>query len=202
MATTFFSLPSNILSNIYEFDSTFRDKFKEKINNELWSKSFDTFRNNFIKNPIFDNEPIVSRKLNVLLEHLFQLFQYDDNDNKSYFTGLVPDQLNIYTSWKEMEYHNHTIFTDEHYNNNDVLFVSINSGNLFGHSSQFGKMFEGIIYTTAQYNELELKSIIHHNIVLQHDEFIIVSTNYDDDYYHDDHEHSDYDYDYANDDDL
>ena len=39
--TTIFNLPANILSEIYEMDSTFRDKFKDEINYDIWVNSFD-----------------------------------------------------------------------------------------------------------------------------------------------------------------
>jgi hypothetical protein len=72
--TTFFNLPSNILTEIYEMDSTYREKIKKEINKEIYTKSFDIFRKNYIKNNLIDIE-----KTDFLLKFVFDTYlsQYE-----------------------------------------------------------------------------------------------------------------------------
>ena len=156
--TTFFNLPSNILSNIYEMDSTYRNIFRDEINYEIWVKSFEKFRDDCIKTSQFDGEPIVARKFDVLLQYLF--------DNKYVMNGLAPDQITIYVDWHENG------DTD-----NEGLYARI----------FLSRFFEGNVYTIEQYN-IKYGSEINNNYdaIFTDDEFVIVQCNYENYYENDD----------------
>jgi hypothetical protein len=164
MTTTIFNLPANILSTIYEMDSTFRDKFKDEINYDIWSNSFDKFRRNLIKDSRFDGEhPILTRKLDFLLQYLFE---YEVSIyNQSVIKGLVPDQITIYLDWHENG------DTD-----NEGVYARIFSS----------QIFEGNVYTIDQYN-LKYGTEINYDAVFRDDEFVIVQRSYDS-YYEEDYD--------------
>ena len=173
MTPTFFNLPTNILSSIYEMDTTFRDKFRDEINNEIWIHSFDRFRKKLITNSQIDGKPpIVTRKLDILLQYLFE---YEISCyNKSIIKGLVPDQITIYVDWHE----NGDTF-------NEGLYARIFSS----------QIFEGNVYTIDQYflkygiddGILPADTEIHNDIVFRDDEFIIVQRRYES-YYEEDYD--------------
>jgi len=168
MKTTFFNLPANILSSIYEMDTTFRDKFRDEINNEIWIHSFDRFRKKLMTMPQFDGEPpIVIRKLDRLLQYLFE---YEISCyNKSIIKGLAPDQITIYVDWHE----NGDTF-------NEGLYARIFSS----------QIFEGNVYTIDQYflkYGTETETEINIDIVFRDDEFVIVQRRYES-YYEEDYD--------------
>ena len=162
MTFSFFNLPANILSNIYEMDPTYRDIFRDEINYDIWVNSFDKFRRNFITDPRFDGELNVSRKFDTLLRYLFE---YEVSGyNQSVIKGMVPDQITIYTDWNENGN------TD-----NEGLYARIFSS----------QIFEGNVYTIDQYNLKYDPEIQNYDEVFRDDEFVIVQRSYDS-YYDDD----------------
>lgn len=176
---TLFELPSNILSSIYEMDSTYRFILKTQISPEIISKSYDTFRNNFINNPFFDNEPpIIARKINVLLEYLFKY------ENRSIINKMNADQISIDINWKGMDYSNHTISIDDTgYNNiNTGLYIGIYS------NDQPFEVFGYYVYTIDQYNEMEKTSSFLEKdlekIIFKNDEFVVLQS-YEEQFYDD-----------------
>ena len=190
----FFDLPANILSNIYDMDTTFRDKFKDQINTQIWEKSYDLFRKKLIKQNVFYDSPIVARKLDVLIQYLI--------NNKKIPDQIMPDQIYIYTSWKNLNYGNNTVSVeDTGYNNIDQgLFVDVS---IDSHTDPINdndiNIFRGDIYTTEQYNdmfgEIVGRDIIGcdlnyglygGHIVFKNNDFAIVECNDYDDYYNDD----------------
>ena len=199
MAFSFFSLPSNILSNIYEMDTTFRDKFKDQINTQIWEKSYDIFRKKLVNQNVFDDTPIIASKLDVLLQYLI---------NERILKEKMPDQISIYTSWKNLNYGNNTISVDDTgYNSIDQgLFVNVSIDSDTVYPLLFNdhlddndiNIFRGDIYTTEQYNDIFGDIIGRDNIgcdinyglyglydgcmVFKNNEFVIVKCNgYNDD---------------------
>lgn len=67
-----FDLPSNILSEIYEMDDTFRDIFKNQCLYAIWKRSFAHFKYNLLSQEFFNNKPILQSKLKTILEYLFE----------------------------------------------------------------------------------------------------------------------------------
>lgn len=67
-----FNLPSNILSEIYEYDSTYRDIFKKQCLYDIWQNAFSHFKYNLLSNTFFQNKPILRDKIKTLLEYLFE----------------------------------------------------------------------------------------------------------------------------------
>ena len=174
--TTLFSLPANILSNIYEMDTTFRNKFKEQINTEIWEKSHDIFRKKFINNPIFDDYRIINSKIDFLLRYLIN----------NHFKEIMPDQLSIYISWKHLVYENNTVFIDDTgYNNIDEGRLYVNVIRKVNDDDYNHDIFQGEIYTKEQYNgsfgvSIDLNyGIRGGRMVLKNDEFVIVEHNSD-----------------------
>ena len=196
MAFSFFNLPSNILSNIYNMDSTFRDKFKDQINTQIWEKSYDMFRKKLIKQSVFDDTPIIARKLDVFIQYLI---------NNNFLKENIPDQISIYTSWKNLQYENNTISVDDTgYNSIDQgLFVNVSSDD----NDNVINIFRGEIYTTEQYNDIFCDIIGRDNIgcdlnygdtggymVFKNNDFVIVKCNdYDDNYDDYNYNYEDYD---------
>ena len=172
---TLFNLPSNILSNIYAMDSTYREIFKTQICPEIINKSYDIFRRNFINNPWFENEPkIISRKINVLLEYLFKY------ENRSIINGMIANEISINTNLKGMDYCNNIITLDDTgYNdtNNTGLYVGIYSNNPIYHFEVYGYY----IFTTNQYNELK-NTMNLEKIIFKNDEFVVCQS-YEEQYY-------------------
>jgi hypothetical protein len=158
-----FNLPESILSDIYTMDSTYRDKIRDEIKNEIINRSWTTFKHEFLSNPIFNNQPSVVKKLTLLLVYLQKHW---------YSLGLIPStDIIILTNWKTMIYDNYHIdhridHIDYNYQNEDyepLEFVVRIKG-------QRHTEIEGIIYTNEQYNnqisdtdDIEIEIDIHHN---------------------------------------
>ena len=131
----FFNLPSNILSDIYSMDNTFRDQFKT-CHHDIWFKSFDIFVYNFISNTFFDNKPILKNKFKYLFEILFN--NYDKEHEKyccwfnyethtsygehSMFEKPMPSDIVINAIWKKQrfEYKNYKFVMDSTNTQNDI----------------------------------------------------------------------------------
>lgn len=137
MITRFFNLPANILTEIYEMDSTYRDKFREDINKEIFRKSFDIFRKRYIKRDMFIYEPqVVSDKINCVLKFVFDkhLSQYEYGE---YEKPLFPDEITFNISWNEDGNNKENMIKDGLY----VRLVS-------------SRIFEGYVYTISQYENI------------------------------------------------
>lgn len=81
-----FNLPANILSNIYEYDPTYHDIFKNKILFEIWKRSFVQYKYNLLSNKFFITKPNLRKIIKTLLEYLFEdetatWFKYHWYDN-------------------------------------------------------------------------------------------------------------------------
>ena len=175
-----FNLPSNILSEIYKMDPTYRDKFSKEINQEIFRKSFDRFRERYIKSEIFRYEPqIAADKFDVLLKFVFDnhLSQYE---NGEYDKPLLPDEITIFTYWNEPGSWNE--HNKENENEEEGLYVRLVSS----------QIFEGNVYTIAQYDKL-LNELINdenvygaeelkNDIVFRNDTFIICRSPFDNDF--------------------
>ena len=87
--TTLFDLPENILSTIYEMDSTYRGKIREEINKEIFKKSFDIFRKKFVKNNyrLKDTPQIVAEKFDLVLKYVSDkhLSEYEKGESDKPF---------------------------------------------------------------------------------------------------------------------
>jgi hypothetical protein len=119
MTLSFFGLPSNILSNIYEFDDTFRDIFKKQVIKNIWKRSFVHFKYNFLYQSFFQNKPILQAKMKTLLEYLFEneistWFKYYWYDNQS--EKPMPNDILITCHW------NRYTFTYDNYKLNTICW--------------------------------------------------------------------------------
>ncbi len=168
--TTLFDLPENILSTIYEMDSTYRGKIREEINKEIFKKSFDIFRKKFVKNNyrLKDTPQIVAEKFDFVLKYISDkhLSEYEKGESdKPFFT----DEIKIYSNYDK-----------------DTLYIDIDSS-----QTQF---LEGWVYTIPYYNKMiaelymsgkkddkKYAERIQRDIVFRNDKFIIRKTTYDED---------------------
>ena len=98
-----FSLPDNILSDIYAMDTTYRDKIQNVIKYEIFNNSWVRFRNKFLSQSVFINETIVSRKIQLIFEYL------QSRQGGYEYVSLPSDQITITTSWKGITYDNYHI---------------------------------------------------------------------------------------------
>jgi hypothetical protein len=172
--TTIFDLPANILSTIYEMDSTYRGgdtKMRDEINKEIFKKSFDIFREKYIKNKKYPQ--IVADKIDVLLKFVFEkkLLSPIDFDLRG---KIFPDEIKIYTNYSP---------------NCDIgrLYVCV--------SDKKDILFEADVYTIIEYNERldeytndtncskrtrrYFKMRFEENTVLQNEKFVINEIFYD-----------------------
>lgn len=163
-----FDLPANILSEIYKMDPTYRDK----INKEIFKKSFDIFRKKYINNILLKYPQIVADKLNVLLKFAFekQFIKYEKGDKP-----LFTDEITIDTNYEavgnlyicvgdkinEILFEAH-VFTIIKYNNS--LDEIINNTNNSKRTRR---------YTIRRFIE---------NTVFRNDKFVIVECYYEDHY--------------------
>lgn len=175
-----FNLPSNIISVIYEMDSTYHDKIKEN-HHELWKKSFDLFIRNFLCHTFFQNKPILKNKLEFYFNYLFNHYDVDTytswlkfhlhepNGEHSMFSKPMPSDIVINATWKynTLNYNNNIFFTelendfDDHdYDHNDdndngcPLLVKIRIP--YYHNINFHERhyhFKGFVYSNQQYDE-------------------------------------------------
>lgn len=166
MNNRLFSLPDNILSDIYAMDSTYRDKIKNEITNEIMKIAWTIFRREFLSHPIFNNNSIVVRKLDLLITYL---------QNKWDMFKLIPlSDIIINTSWKIMTFDNYNIeynhesqYWYEDDEEHPILFdVRIRE--------QPRTQFEGVIYTYKQYNEWYNENNEQECDIYQNHEFKIV----------------------------
>lgn len=145
-----FNLPSSILSTIYAMDSTYRDKFREEINKEIFTKCIDTFcKKNINKDRFFYEPQIGPEKVVILLKYVFDVY------------NVFPDEITIrhnhrkeiFVSVRNIETHKlifeGSVFTIIQYNNK---LDELNSGNIIM------KILAGSI---------------QRNIVFQNDSFVI-----------------------------
>ena len=179
MTNRLFNLPSNILSTIYEMDSTYRGKIKEEINTEIFKKSFDIFRKKFIQKDMFRYEPqILADKFDVLLQFLFNKHM-SGYENGEYEKPWFPDEIHIFI---------YSSYDDKR------TFFDIDLSQTTG--------FEGWIYTITQYNEMlenekKYSKIMREKIIERikkntvFDKYVIVFT--DDEEYGDEYEDQDED---------
>jgi hypothetical protein len=116
-------------------DNTFRDKFNQ-CHHDIWVKSFDTFRYEFLSNKFFSNKPILKNKFEYLFEFLFENY---DKENEKYmswfnyemhtehgehtmFVKPMPSDIVITAIWKKQkfEYFNHKFKMDARNTDNDI----------------------------------------------------------------------------------
>lgn len=136
-------------------DATFREILKKQIQPEILDKSYETFRNNFVKNhPTFDNEYIVSQKVNFLLEFIFKY------ENRFIINGIMADQIFIYT---------------------DPLFDIINELYVGIYDTNTNDEVFGCNIYTNHYYKLKT-SFDTDKIIFKNDEFVIIQHHHDDVY--------------------
>lgn len=147
-----FSLPSNIISLIYEMDITYRDKFQKEVQYEIFKTSWVRFINIFMSQPIFTNEPIVSRKFELIFEYL--------QSRQNGYISLPSDQITITSSWKRLKYDNyHISHTEIDYYDSDTdtdeqneLYFNIYFNNIPNRDG-YSRRLECMVYTYSQYED-------------------------------------------------
>lgn len=107
MNNRLFNLPPNILSEIYKYDTTYRDILKNKILFDIWKMSFVQYKYNLLSNNFFINKPNLRKIIKTLLEYLFEdetstWFKYNWYDNPTDQKPMTNDihfscHWNIYT---------------------------------------------------------------------------------------------------------
>ena len=163
-----FSLPENILSKIYEMDMTYRDKFQKDVKYEICYSSWVRFRNKFLSNSAFTNEPIVSRKFEFIFEYLqCRKSGYNvslPSRKNGYNVSLPSDQITITSFWKRLVYNNCNFSynergidenNDDHsddYDNNEAyeLYVDIQFNTIPDYRG-YSRRFECMVYTYSQF---------------------------------------------------
>lgn len=142
-----FNLPASILMDIYEMDSTYRDKIRDEIKNEIVNKSWTTFKHEFLSQYIFRNQYFVVRKIELLLEYL---------QNTWSSLELIPSSdIIISTNWKMMTYDNYMMDYNDDYDydvdddNEPLQFVIGIKGKRYTEIS-------GIVYTNYQYKNCQM----------------------------------------------
>lgn len=183
-----FSLPENILSKIYEMDTTYSDIFQKYVKYEIFNSSWVRYRNKFLSNSVFTNEPIVSRKFELIFEYL--------QCRNSGYKSLQCDQITITSFWKRLVYNNYNIsysergidenidnYSDDYnddYNDDyeNELYVDIQF-NTIPNSRGYSRRFECMVYTYSQFEDKDPSDWIReHNYcefeVYQNSEFKIV----------------------------
>ncbi len=175
-----FNLPDTIISNIYDFDSTFHDIFKKKILHEIWRSSFVHFKHNLLSNPFFQNKPILQGKIYTLLKYLFEdetttWFRYDWYDETKSVEKPMTSDLVIMGNWmnKRFNYNikTHMLLTDDDNDiddtnenffnyfdyfdnvNHDTLFVVVYLKYPYFNNRVKTHHFNCIIYSNQQYQE-------------------------------------------------
>jgi hypothetical protein len=135
MHNRLFNLPSSILSDIYKFDDTYRDIFNQ-CHHDIWIKSFERFKYEFLQYKFFSNKPILKNKFKYLFEFLFEnydkenekfmsWFNYDmhtENGYHSMFSNPMASDIWIKGEWKKQkfEYFNHKFIMDSKNTNDDI----------------------------------------------------------------------------------
>ena len=121
----FFHLPSNIIHEIYTFDSTFHEKRKEN-DHELWKKSFYLFFRIFLRHIFFQSKPILKRKLEFFFYYLLNHYEkstygawftfafHEPNGENSMFIKPNPSDITMNVSWKNntLQYSNYVLLHD------------------------------------------------------------------------------------------
>jgi hypothetical protein len=171
-------------------DSTYHDKIRKEVNQEIFRKSFDRFRERYVKSDMFKNEQqIVADKFDVLLKFVFDkhLSQYENDKCGEYEKPLFPDEITIYTTWNE-----NNVLTGLYENEDDDvgLYVRLVSS----------QIFEGYVYTISQYEKIlhdkphlvgdgidgdlyyrTKLSQLKHDTAFRNDEFVIVYCGWNND---------------------
>ena len=167
-----FSLPDNIISIIYDFDSTYHDIFKKNIIHDIWRGSFVHFKHNLLSNTFFQNKPILRGKIYTLLKYLLEdetatWFRYDEY--KSVEKPMTSD-LVIMGKWMNKKFYynikTHFLWTDD---NNDTDDTNDNYFNYFDY-------FENVNHDTF-YVEVYFKHPYFNNRMKTHNFNCIIYSN-------------------------
>ena len=123
MNNRLFNLPSNILSEIYEYDDTYRDIFKKQCLFEIWKRSFTHFKYNLLSNEFFNNKPILRDKIKTILEYLFEndsvcWFKYHWYD-KPTDEKPMPNDIHIICNYMKYQFSYNYILKNKLYTNPD-----------------------------------------------------------------------------------
>lgn len=175
-----FSLPENIISNIYDFDPTYHKYFKKYILHEIWKGSFVHFKHNLLSNPFFQSKPILRGKIYTLLKYLFEdetttWFRYDWYDEHKSVEKPMTSDLIIMGSWMDKKFNynikTHFLWTDDcndtdddnnnYFNyfdyfdnvNHDTFFVEVYLKYPCLNTRVKTHYFNSIIYSNQQYQE-------------------------------------------------
>lgn len=164
--TTLFNLPSSILSEIYKMDSTYRDIFQRMIIYEIFVKSFDKFRENYVLK-IHNNENYSYLNPLMIDDFLKYAFKLEVNNIKYNMpstikqidTDINVEDIRVYIAWN---------------GDNNGLYMEV-----VLHSNV---IFSGTVFTVELYNNklalcrsnmIQEISMLQ-NIVFRNDKFIIV----------------------------
>ena len=159
-----FNLPSNILSEIYEYDNTYRDIFKKMIIYEIWVRSLELWRDNYVSNIV---HYLYRTKCNAFLKYVFHLevnkIKYKMLWSANIIKQIEDDDISL-------------VIQDEFEHNGYGLWIKI-----FLHRHV---IFSGVVFTIEQYNNRihfgesnHMTNLIsyYQNVVFIDDTFIIVS---------------------------
>jgi hypothetical protein len=171
--TTLFNLPENILTEIYEMDSTYRDKFKNEINKEIYTSSFDRFRTKYTENLMNQHVNIID-KFDVLLKFIFDKY-ISEYEKDLYCNHLFTDQINIYSNYGEQD------------ELQSKIYVRIDDYSDDPEIDDDSEIFEGWIYTIEQYNEMldelsgnkKYTDRLKNYIAFQNNKYVIAYVDYD-----------------------
>lgn len=161
-----FNLPNNILSEIYEYDSTYRDIFKKNIIYEIWKRSFHLWRENYISNTHY----LYRTKCNAFLKYVFNLEVNKIKYNPNFMTWRKP-------IIKKIEEDDITILIQDEFEYNGYgLWITV----YLYHKI----IFYGVVFSIEQYNNrinfcesnsMESQLNFYQNVVFTDGTFIIVS---------------------------
>ena len=157
-----FNLPSNILTNIYEYDSTYRDKFRKNIIYEIWKISFEIWRNNYISNTHY----LYRTKCNAFLKYVFH---------------LEVNKIKYFMTWREsiikqIEEDDIKIVIQDEFRDNVGIWIKVFLYRI--------NIFSGVIFTIEQFNNrisfcesntMKSQLTFYQNVVFTDGTFIIVS---------------------------
>ena len=168
MTNCLFNLPANILTEIYEMDSTYRDKIKKEINKEIYKSSFDRFRKKYTEN-LMNQHPQIIHKFDVLLKFVFDKYM-SEYETEIYYNHLFTDQINIYCNYGEQ---------DELLSK---IYVRIDDYSV-DPEIEDSEIFEGYIYTIVEYNEMLDKFYgniekLKKYIAFQNEKYVIAYVDY------------------------
>ena len=162
MQNRLFSLPPEVIRNIYLFDPTYQHVTKDTAK-EIWYSSWMIWKNKFLNNQVIKNDEYYQKKLSFAIDHVLYSFGVTSNyiswEQKKQF---LPSNIIISCEWKGLYYKDgkftwyYEDIEDGGVDKEDPLEFNVYI-NFIKNSDAKIAIFSGLIYEKDEYKNIQRK---------------------------------------------